>query len=42
MKAAEAVTITQTIAACRDPTDDKSLELALNGRADMLVSGNAN
>lgn len=38
---AEAVTITERIVACRDPTDDKFLELAVNGRADMLVSGDA-
>jgi predicted nucleic acid-binding protein len=33
--AAEAVTITEPIAACRDPTDDKFLELAVNRRADL-------
>src|SRR5258708_573344 len=37
--AAEAVTITERIAACRDPTDDKFLELVVNGHADMIVSG---
>jgi len=37
--AAELVTITERIAACRDPTDDKFLELAVNGRADLIVSG---
>ena len=31
MAAAELVTITERIAACRDPTDDKFLELAVNG-----------
>src|SRR3954447_11255494 len=31
--AAEAVTITERIAACRDPTDDRFLELAVNGQA---------
>ena len=41
MAAAEAVTITQSIAACRDPTDDKFLELAVSGRADMIISGDA-
>jgi uncharacterized protein len=41
MTAAEAVTITERIAACRDATDDKFLELAVNGRADMIVSGDA-
>jgi putative PIN family toxin of toxin-antitoxin system len=37
--AAELVAITEQIAACRDPTDDKFLELAINGRADLVVSG---
>jgi predicted nucleic acid-binding protein len=27
--------------ACRDATDDKFLELAVNGRADLIVSGDA-
>jgi putative PIN family toxin of toxin-antitoxin system len=39
--AAELVTITERIAACRDPKDDKFLELAVNGRADLIVSGDA-
>ena len=39
MGAAELVAITERIAACRDPTDDKFLELAINGRADLIVSG---
>lgn len=39
MAAAELVTITERIAACRDPTDDKFLELAVNGRADLIVTG---
>jgi putative PIN family toxin of toxin-antitoxin system len=39
MVAAELVRITERIAACRDPTDDKFLELAANGRADLIVSG---
>jgi uncharacterized protein len=37
--AAELVTITEQIVACRDPTDDKFLELAVNGHADVIVSG---
>jgi putative PIN family toxin of toxin-antitoxin system len=41
MAAAEPVTITERIAACRDPTDDIFLELAVNGHADMIVSGDA-
>jgi putative PIN family toxin of toxin-antitoxin system len=36
--AAERVTIGERIAACRDPTDDKFLELAVNGHADLIVS----
>jgi putative PIN family toxin of toxin-antitoxin system len=39
--AAELVTITERVAACRDPKDDKFLELAVNGRADLIVSGDA-
>ena len=41
LAAAELVTITKRIAACRDPTDDKFLELAVNGHADLIVSGDA-
>ncbi len=41
MSAAELVTITERIAACRDPTDDKFLELAVSGHADLIVSGDA-
>ena len=33
---AELVTITDRIAACRDPRDDKFLELAVTGRADLI------
>jgi putative PIN family toxin of toxin-antitoxin system len=38
---AEAVPIIERIAACRDPTDDKFLELAINGKADIIVTGDA-
>ncbi|HEX5317957.1 MAG TPA: putative toxin-antitoxin system toxin component, PIN family, partial [Stellaceae bacterium] len=38
---AELVAISERIAACRDPTDDKFLELAVNGRADLIVTGDA-
>jgi uncharacterized protein len=38
---AELVPITEHLAACRDPADDKFLELAVNGRADVIVSGDA-
>jgi putative PIN family toxin of toxin-antitoxin system len=41
MAAAELVTITERIAVCRDPTDDKFLDLAVNGRADLIISGDA-
>jgi putative PIN family toxin of toxin-antitoxin system len=41
LAAAELVPIAEKIAACRDPKDDKFLELAVNGRADLLVSGDA-
>ena len=33
------VEISQKVAACRDPKDDKFLELAVNGRANCIVSG---
>jgi uncharacterized protein len=36
---AELVNITERIAACRDLRDDKFLELAVNGRADLIVTG---
>ncbi len=35
MAIAELVPIIERITACRDPTDDKFLELAVNGRADL-------
>lgn len=41
LAAAELVTITEPITACRDPKDDKFLELAVNGHADLIVSGDA-
>jgi hypothetical protein len=39
MATAELVDIAERIAACRDPKDGKFLELADNGRADQIVSG---
>jgi putative PIN family toxin of toxin-antitoxin system len=36
---AELVTVRERIAVCRDPKDNKFLELAINGRADLIVSG---
>src|ERR1700738_4661316 len=41
LAAAEAVTITKRVVACRDATDDKFLELAINGQAQVIVSGDA-
>jgi putative PIN family toxin of toxin-antitoxin system len=38
---AELVTIAERVTACRDPKDDKFLELAINGRADAIISGDA-
>jgi uncharacterized protein len=35
----EIVEVLQVVKACRDPGDDKFLEAAVNGRADVLVSG---
>ena len=35
----EIVPIVHTIQACRDPRDDKFLELAINGEAELIVSG---
>lgn len=36
---AQLVTVTHSITACRDPKDDKFLELAVSGRATHVVSG---
>jgi uncharacterized protein len=35
----ELVVITEPVTGCRDPDDDKFLELAINGRADVIISG---
>ena len=35
------VEITHTVQSCRDPKDDKFLEVAFNGRADVIISGDA-
>ena len=40
-KKAELVPITNRLEGCRDPNDDKFLELAVNARASMIVSGDA-
>jgi putative PIN family toxin of toxin-antitoxin system len=39
LKIAELVEISETIIVCRDPKDDKLLELAISGKADYLVTG---
>lgn len=35
----EVVAITTTVRACRDPQDDKILELAISGNASLIVTG---
>ena len=39
--AAEFVPITQLVRECRDPRDDKFLEVAWNGRSDLIITGDA-
>jgi putative PIN family toxin of toxin-antitoxin system len=39
MAMAELITITERFTACRDPKDDKFLELAVNGFADLIITG---
>lgn len=36
---AEFVPIVHSLRECRDPKDDKFLEVALNGRADVIITG---
>ncbi|MGH9547602.1 MAG: putative toxin-antitoxin system toxin component, PIN family [Terriglobales bacterium] len=38
---AEFVPIVYPVRECRDPQDDKFLEVALNGKADLIVTGDA-
>jgi uncharacterized protein len=38
-RVAEWVTISTTIRRCRDPNDDKFLDLAVDGKADWIVTG---
>ncbi len=40
-KISEFIPIVQFVRECRDPKDDKFLEVALNGRADAIISGDA-
>jgi putative PIN family toxin of toxin-antitoxin system len=37
----EMIEIVTTVRACRDPRDDKFLEVAVNGGADVIVTGDA-
>ena len=39
MRQAESIDITHRITACRDPRDDKFLELAVSGHATHIISG---
>ena len=38
-RVAEWVPVTTTIRRCRDPKDDKFLELAVDGKADWIITG---
>jgi putative PIN family toxin of toxin-antitoxin system len=38
---AEAVEVMEPITGCRDPKDNRFLELAVNGRADLIITGDA-
>ncbi|HEY1498923.1 MAG TPA: putative toxin-antitoxin system toxin component, PIN family [Acidobacteriaceae bacterium] len=40
-RVAELVQILRPVRACRDPRDDKFLELAVNGAADLILTGDA-
>jgi putative PIN family toxin of toxin-antitoxin system len=40
-RATKFVSIVQLVRECRDPKDDKFLEVALNGRADLIITGGA-
>ena len=39
IRESELVEITETVEVCRDPQDDRILELALNGTASLIVTG---
>jgi uncharacterized protein len=41
VETAEFIPIIQLVRECRDPRDDKFLEVALNGRADLIITGDA-
>ena len=38
-KVAEFIPIVQLVRECRDPRDDKFLDVALNGQADLIITG---
>ena len=40
-QAVQIVSIVTPVRACRDPSDDKFLEAAVNGEADLIVTGDA-
>jgi len=40
-RTAEFVPIISVVRECRDPRDDKFLEVALNGKADLILTGDA-
>ena len=39
LRQSELVEITESVRVCRDPKDDKILEIAINGNADYIISG---
>ena len=39
LKISEMVAVTETLSICRDPKDNKLLELAVSGRSDYLITG---
>lgn len=41
VREAELVEVTASVTACRDPKDDKFLELAVSGRATHIITGDA-
>ena len=41
VQSATLVDVTETISACRDPKDNHILELAVNGKAEVIVTGDA-
>ncbi len=40
-RVAEFVPVVYPVRECRDPKDDKFLEVALNGKADLILTGDA-